>query len=185
MQSSQFEPNIIINFIAFQIIWALAVFGAAYDVLWPCYLFTLMFAIWQLLPKNRHSNDLRVVAYSLVIGFILDSAWQMFGMVTYANANSFIPVAPLWIMCLWLAFALTFNHSLRWMKPKPMVIILFGLIGSPISYWAGSRIGAMDYIADMRLVSVVFGVAWAITLYGLFCAARAEPNSANPTHFAS
>jgi len=168
MKIPKFDPRILLNFIGFKLVWASAVIGAANNILWPCYVITLLFALWQLSPKNRHPNDFQIVAFALLIGFTLDSTWQVLDLIRYANGSILAPFAPLWIMCLWLAFALTFNHALAWLRGRKIALSLFALIGAPLSYMFGSRIGAMEYLASPWLVSAVFGISWAITLNILF-----------------
>lgn len=155
----------VINFVAFQLIWLAAVLGAAKQIVWPCIVFTALFAAWQLSPKQRHPNDSRLLLIALPIGLVADSFWQISGLVQYASAGPLSPLAPIWIMMLWVAFALTFNHSLAWLKSKLWLAALFGLFGSPLSYWAGSRLGAMSYLHNPWWVSIAFGISWA----GIVC----------------
>ncbi len=159
--------NNIINFVCFQIIWLAAVFGAAHQILWPCLLLTGIFALWQLHPKHRHPNDIRVVLCAIFLGVVSDSIWQISGMIDYASSSPSGPFAPLWIMALWISFALTFNHSLAWITKTPWQAALFGLLGAPLSYWAGSRFGALDYLLNGWISSVILGLSWAFIVWFL------------------
>lgn len=172
--------NNVINFVGFQLVWIAAVFGAANNLVWPALVLVAIFALWQLHPARRHANDWRVLLYALPIGFISDSAWQALRLIEYA-ANPINPAAPFWIMTLWVAFALTFNHSLGWLKHRPLMALLFGLVGSPLSYWAGSRIGALNYLTDPLLVSAVFGVSWAAIVWFLTQQSAYKPFTAATT----
>lgn len=158
------SKNNIINFLALQINWFAAIYGAAKGVIWPCVVITALFAAWQLNNKRRHPTDTRLVLWAILIGLILDSIWQLMGLVQYAS-SPFAPITPIWLLMLWITFALTFNHSLSWLKPKAPHAALLGLIFSPLSYWGGSRLGGMVYLENIWLVSAILGIAWAGVMY--------------------
>ncbi len=153
----------LINFIAFQIIWLVAVLGAANERLWPTIILAFAFAIWQLSPQRRHENDIKFVIYALIFGLILDSAWQMLGLIEYKLNLRYI--APIWILLLWVTLALTFNHSLSWLQKKTGFAIVFGSIGAPLSYFAGNRLEAIHYPQGSLLISILLSVSWAAVCY--------------------
>lgn len=161
------SKNKIINFIALQLNWFVAIYGATKSVVWPCILITGLFVYWQLKAKRRHPNDIRLVLLVIPIGLLLDSSWQLFGLVEYVS-SPLPPIAPIWIMMLWITFALTLNHSMSWLKSKSgFVTALFGFIGAPLSYWAGSKLGAMVYLENIWLVSAALGISWALVTWFL------------------
>ena len=51
--------------------------------------------------------------------------------------------APYWMLTLWIAFATTLNHSLRWLMHRPVAAALAGAIGGPLAYLAGAKLGAL------------------------------------------
>lgn len=158
--------NNIINFFALQVNWFVAIYGASKGVIWPCILITALFAWWQLNEKRRHPNDVRVIICAIFIGMTLDSLWQFAGLVQFVS-SPLAPLTPIWLLMLWITFALTFNHSLSWLKPKTLLATLLGFIFSPLTYWGGSRLGGMIYLENIWLVSAILGIAWAIVMYVL------------------
>ena len=150
----------IVNFLALQVNWFVAIYGASKGVIWPCILITAGFVFWQLNKQRRHQNDIRLILVAIPIGLILDSFWQYLGLIEFVN-SPLAPLTPIWLMMLWISFALTINHSMSWLKPKPALAALFGLIFSPMSYWGGSRLGGMAYLENIWLVSLAIGLAWA------------------------
>lgn len=150
----------IINFLALQINWFVAIYGAAKGVIWPCILITAWFVFWQLNPKRRHPNDIRLILLVIPIGLILDSLWQHLNLVEFVS-SPLAPITPIWLMMLWISFALTFNHSMSWLKPKPGFAALLGIACAPMSYWGGSRLGGMEYLENIWLVSAIIGMSWA------------------------
>ena len=155
-----------INFIALQVIWFVAVIGASNNTIWPACILVILFAIWQLSPKHRHPDDFKFIAFALIIGFVLDSVWQMLGYIRFsAPFPGADMVAPVWILLLWVAFAMTFNHSLAWLKKRPILSLFFGFIGAPLSYFAGVKLGALTYPNGAIQISIMIGTAWAFVTY--------------------
>ena len=155
--------NKLINFVAFQVIWFIAVIGAANDILWPSIIAVLAFCAWQLTPSRSHKNDARLIIFAIIAGLTFDSLWQFSGLITYKLA---LPViAPIWILLLWVTFALNINHSLAWLKKNHWLPILFGAIGAPLSYYAGNRIGAISYPNGAFNISILLSISWACITY--------------------
>lgn len=71
------------------------------------------------------------------------------------------PWPPLWMLCMWLLFATTLNHSMRWLADRWWLASLLGAIAGPLSYLAGERLGAVSVNHD-RLP--ILALAWAIAL---------------------
>ena len=42
--------------------------------------------------------------------------------------------APVWIVALWMGFALTLNHSMAALKTRPWAAVALGVIGGPLAY---------------------------------------------------
>ena len=164
--SKTFRLNLV-NFILFQISWFACVLGAAHNLLWPSVVVIFVFVAWQLSPQNRCPGDIRLVALCVAIGIVLDSVWIRLGIIKYEMAYPSQLWAPIWIIFLWVSLALTINHSLAWVKRRLIVAALFGAIGSPLSYYAGSRLGAAELPADVVITVAVFAVSWAFVMTGL------------------
>jgi hypothetical protein len=79
-------------------------------------------------------------------------------------------LAPAWIGALWLGFALTLNHSLAFLRQKPILSAALGLIGGPLAYFSAERGFHAVVIATPRLpVLLVLAIGWAILVPLLFC----------------
>ena len=154
--------NKIINFIAFQVIWLIAVIGAANEKLLPTVLAVAAFCCWQLSAKRRHQDDLPLLGFAIIAGLILDSAWQALGLIQY---NLPIPmIAPIWIILLWITLALSINHSMIWLKKSIWLAILFGAIGAPMSYYAGSKLDALSYPQGLFTINILLAISWALVM---------------------
>jgi hypothetical protein len=90
-------------------------------------------------------------------------------MLVYAAPFPSAQFAPVWIIALWMSFALTLNHSLAWLKSHPALAALLGAIGAPLAYWAAARgWGALAFAAQPALALGMLAVAWAILAPALF-----------------
>jgi len=71
---------------------------------------------------------------------------------------------PIWILGLWLQFATTLHFSLGWLSKRYPLAALLGLIGGPLAFLGGERLGAATF-GDPRALSLgLIALAWAIAL---------------------
>ena len=171
----------LINQGLFQLSWPACVVGAAYGWLWAGFLVVGAMVLWQLSPRHRHPFDVRMLLICLPLGLLLDTAWVQLGLLEFATPWPSVQIAPLWILMLWIALALVINHSLSAFKQRLALIGLLGGIGSPMSYFAGSRFGAVEWLAPAWQVVLATGLSWALVLPLLFWLAR-EPEAATSDH---
>jgi len=160
--------SIIVNAILFQITWFACVIGSTYNLILPGALACMALFIWQWSPKRRHPTDGLLVITSIILGLSVDSLWLQLELFSFTYQWPIEGVAPAWIIILWIGFALTINHSLGWLKMHPLLPALMGLIGGPLSYLAGAKLGAMNYQADHLLICASLGIVWAIALTLLY-----------------
>lgn len=156
-------PHALLNLIGFQAVWLCCVIGAGNGDWRPGALAAAAFAFWVLTFGGNRQRDLRTVAIALPIGFVMDSVLVKSEWLRYAEAFPSSEWAPLWIMALWLAFALTLNHSLRAVYRNRVYAFLFGLLGGPLAYGiAAARFDAMT--VEQRLVPslLLIGAVWGI-----------------------
>ena len=163
----------------FQLAWPACVIGAAHGIFWTGLVVVGALALWQLQHHNRHPLDLRMILVCLGLGFVLDTTWVQLGLIEYAMAWPSPTFAPFWILLLWIAVALVINHSMAAFKHRLVLLAVAGGVGSPLSYFAGSRFGAVEWLAPAWQVVLATGLSWAIVLPWLFWLAR-EPDSRLP-----
>jgi len=159
------------NLIGYQAAWFIAVGYAARELAWPGMLACLGFAVitWWYSPVKR--SDLWLVGTALSCGLLLDGALAATGWLRYAAPLPALP-APAWIAALWVAFAMTLQHSLQWLMARPLVAVLFGAIGGPLAYWGASR--GFDAVAFAMPVhaTILLSIGWGIAMSLLVVVAR-------------
>jgi len=155
----------LLNIVGFQTVWFACVAGAGRGLLWPGLLACAVFAAIVLTLGGKRREDLRALALILPIGIAIDSAFAASGWLAYALPWPWVHAAPVWIVALWIGFILTINHSLDFLRGRPWLAALFGLIGGPVAYAASANVlGAVSFgVAPMLALSAV-ALAWALVL---------------------
>lgn len=162
------------NAAAFQLVWFAAVIGAGSGRAWPGVLAVLLFALLHLSMNPRHwSADLSLVLSAAVAGFALDSVFVATGLLRYAAPWPSGALAPAWIVALWINLALTLNHSLRWLQPRPWLAAALGAGAAVCSYLAAARgWQAVEFAAPETRTLAIVAACWALLLPMLCTVAR-------------
>ena len=143
-----------INICAYQAVWALCVFFGNFGAL-----ISLPILAGHLLFMPHRREDLQMMGLLLLTGCIVDGMLHFFGLISFTETN--IPI-PIWLMVIWLALALLPNHSLNWMKGRPMLSSAFGAIGGPLAYWAGVKAGAAEFGQALLPSILLLGLIWTL-----------------------
>jgi hypothetical protein len=161
---------LVVNFLAFQAGWFACVLGAARG--WP--LLGPLVALLLLLPMAWYSRSprgfLALLAIGAGVGFLWDSALSALGLFHFAGSDA-APLAPLWIVALWMLFASTCNRSLRWLQPSVPLAVGLAVVAAPLSYLAGQRLGALQ-LPRPALGLAAQALGWAVILPALLQVAR-------------
>lgn len=153
--------KIVINIILFQIGWFACVLSAAnnHPLVGAC--ISLFIIVSHVLLSREYKQEIRIIVIAMVIGLFLDSFIISAGLITYTSGmlNDFI--APYWIVLMWALFATTLNYSLSWMRNKLLVSVVLGAIAGPLAYYAGMKLGAVEFINEMKAL-ISLSIGWAI-----------------------
>jgi hypothetical protein len=162
---------VLINFVAFKLGWLACVVGGANG--WPLLgsLIALAIVGLHVFTSDAPTRELTLVLIAGVIGALWDSALAGAGLVIYASGTLFAGTAPYWIVAMWLLFATLLNKSLRWMHQRLPLAVLFGGLGGPLAFYAGHRLGAVEF-SDFWPAMIALGVGWATIMPLLVLVAR-------------
>jgi hypothetical protein len=169
--------NFWINVVFYQATWLAAIAGAARGWWWAGPAMFAAFAAWQLAVSRLRVADLELMLCAAVVGFFVDSFCIRGGLFVYAAPVPSPDYAPIWIVALWMSFALTLNHSLAWLKSHLPLASVLGAVGAPLAYLAAARgWHALAIAADPTLAFGALALAWAILTPTLFwLAGRLSP----------
>lgn len=113
-------------------------------------------------------QDAVFILLAALAGAIIDGLLRGSGFIAYQSAVPAIDwLAPVWIMAMWMLFATTFNASLRWLRQRPFSALLLGLLFGPLSYFAGHRLGAIDFAYPNMVALPVLALLWGMIMVGL------------------
>lgn len=155
------SKNIIINFILFQIGWFACVVGAAKQTPWLGVIVASAIVIWHLSQAKQPKLEVYLLILTLIIGAIYDQTILQNKLLTYQAHGWSNSLTPAWILALWVEFATILNVSLRWMRGRWLIAILFGAIGGPLAYIGAAKLGAVT-INVLPLGYIALSVGWAI-----------------------
>jgi len=151
------------NFLAYQVAWFAVILGAAHDYAWAGAVVALIVAAVHL-SRQPAMLEYKLIGAAVVLGLIVDTTLVLSGQVRF-DANVILPIAPYWMLSLWIAFATTLNHSLRWLMLRPATAAVLGALGGPLAYFAGARLGALSLSTtstSLALIAVLWAAAMAV-----------------------
>lgn len=154
----------LINFVLFQVIWFVFIFSAA-DESSSLLIMGVTLLLLQFLKNKQFKADGLLILIAIIIGIIHDSSLSYFNFIIYMYDFN-INYSPIWIIGLWVSFALTINHSLTWLKENKVLQVIFGLIGGPLAYFAGEKLGAIQLVNEHAIY--ILAISWAIATPVLF-----------------
>ncbi len=152
------------NLIGYQLGWFAIVISAARSQPWWGIAAALVFIAVQLSYSTARLADTRTVIAALVCGFLMDGALAATGWLHYASPLLSVP-APIWILSLWMAFAMTLNHSMLFLRGRPWLAAMLGAVGGPLAYLGAARgFNAVIFVLPAWRAISLLVVGWAISL---------------------
>ena len=106
----------------------------------------------------------RSIGYSILaalIGLVWETLLIQIGVVVVPHGELLSGVAPPWIVAMWALFAITLNYSLGWLRGRWILATILGAIAGPLSYWAGVRMGALEFVDPVKAV-IALAIGWGV-----------------------
>jgi hypothetical protein len=152
-----------LNFVLFQLGWFACVLGAAHGLMWLGPLAVLAIVAVHLALSLRPIAELRLVAVATALGLLVESLVLAGGWLSYPGGHALGILAPYWLVAMWALFATTLNVSMRWLRGRPVLAVILGAIGGPLSYFGGQKLGAVTFIEPVPAL-VALALAWAVAM---------------------
>jgi hypothetical protein len=144
----------LLNFSIYQANWFICIkWGNSYS--WIALL--LLVVHFSISPCRK--ADLRLIILVTVMGILLDGILKAVGFFSFSGDN--FPI-PFWLIVIWMTLATLPNHSLGWLKGKPFIAGLLGMIAGPIAYWAGTRLGVATFNWQLLPSLLLLGILWSL-----------------------
>jgi hypothetical protein len=163
--------TILANAVLIQLGWFAAVLGAAGDLPWLGVLAAAAIAAVHLARAARPLPELALLALAVVAGAGFDTLIVQAGWLRFDSGVLVAGTAPVWMVALWANFATTLNVSMRVLRSRLLVAALFGALGAPAAYYAGGKLGAVEFIATGPALGAI-AAGWFVLCPLLFAAAR-------------
>ncbi len=158
----------VVNFVLFQICWLANCAGAAAG--WP-HLGPLVTAAWIALHLGALAEDriseVWILLAAAAFGYAADSFLVLLGLLEFPPQTRLGGPSTLWMVALWVGFAATLRHALRWLAGRHLLGALLGAAGGPLAYRAGEALGAIsipDPLPGLAAVSVQWALAMPMLL---------------------
>jgi hypothetical protein len=165
-------PLMLQNFILFQIGWfGCVVGGATQDYYWAGVVIVTFIIAVHLVRASEIRHEIMLIILTMIVGTAWDSALTVAGLLVFSHGVLVSWLVPSWMIAMWALFATTLNVSLKWLKHRYVLAAVFGAIGGPLAYYAGHRIGAVDFNNTLSSMIAV-GAGWALIMPGLMLMTR-------------
>jgi hypothetical protein len=162
------------NLISVNIGWLACIFGAARGNYWlGLVVVPILFTIHITAIERHKIHKIFIVALATTaIGFLMDTTLIIVGAV---EPNRWVMPAPfttIWDLMIWANFSLTLDVSLRFMQKRPLVAAFLGAICAPGTYYAGDRLGALNFSEPVFRSLLWVGAVWLFAMPCLSLMAR-------------
>ena len=147
------------NALWFQSIWFSTVLGG--DTLLP--LAAGLLLLHLVLVRNTWHELLQLSTHA-AIGISVDATLSTAGIFQFPRDV----LVPLWLCCLWLGFAATLTRSLAYLGSRPLLVAAAGAVVFPLNYWAGQRLGAVDFPEGLSVTMGIMAVSWMCVLPAMY-----------------
>ncbi|MCF7827157.1 MAG: DUF2878 domain-containing protein [Candidatus Marinimicrobia bacterium] len=156
------------NALGFQSAWWLSVLGIVAGYPWLGPLVMTLYLVADHYSFTKGKPETLLILSAMLAGTMADSIFSASGLLSYGGGYSLAPaLAPLWITAMWGGFAATLNHSLGWLKNKPLLAFALGAIFGPLSYMAGAKFDAIVFNQSFGLTVIILGLFWGLAIPGL------------------
>ena len=143
------------NAIWFQGLWFCAVLGR--DWLLP--LAVVLLAVHLVLVGDKRRELMRFACVG-GLGIAVDAVLSGTGIYHFAGGV----LIPVWLVCLWLGFSAALSRSLIYLSDKLLLAAVAGGLVFPVNYWAGERLGAVEFGLRLPSTLLIIALTWAVML---------------------
>jgi hypothetical protein len=161
------------NFAFFQKGWFACVLGAASGglMLGVGMGVALLVVVLHVAMAKHPAAEFELVMSAVLLGLVWETAMIQSGLLSVPHGDLFVGMAPPWMVVMWALFATTLNVSLGWLQGRWVLTVVLGAMAGPLSYWAGVRMGAVQFVEPAQAVAAL-AVGWGLATPLLLLLAR-------------
>ena len=168
---------IVVNVLAFDVTWTVVLFLAANGWAWVGAGVMLAnvvgYLVWTAMEKRGASwqRELGLIVGFASIGAAIDSVLCSRGVVGLAQPRGVSAEFAVFFFALWANFGTTVRIGFAWAWDRVWAGVVFGLVGGPLGYLIGERIGAVTIGQDRAVSLGIFSVEFAVMMGAWFLVA--------------
>lgn len=141
------------GFLLFDLVWLSAVAGRDDWIL-----ATLVLVAAQIVLATRSLRwSWLQFAILTFIGLGLELLIGLLGLVQFSGG-----LLPPWLILLWLGYVAMAITALDWLADKMGLAVLLGLVFGPVTYIAGTKIGAAEAPYGALAMGIAYAIGWAL-----------------------
>ncbi|MBK1702131.1 DUF2878 domain-containing protein [Thiococcus pfennigii] len=153
--------RIVANLVAFQLGWFACVLGGAHGLPWFGVALAAVIVGSHLWFAAQPAVEAKLLFAVAGIGSLWDGLLVGTGLLAYPSGMLAAWLPPVWMMALWLLFAMTLNVALRWLRGRWLVAASLGAFGGPLAFYTGAQLGGVTF-AEPTLALAVIGAGWLL-----------------------
>ncbi len=154
----------LLNLLLYQLGWFCCVLGAAWGYPLTGAGLALLLVIVHLLLAESPRLELKLMVIACLLGVVVDSLQQALGVLTFKTAPGWSLWLPLWVFVIWAQFATLFHYALAWLSGRYLLGALCGLLGGPLAYFGGGKLGAAEFGGNLLFSFTSLALVWAATV---------------------
>jgi len=149
------------QFIIFDLVWLSAIIGRE-QFLWLTLALILLMA-WS--ARAFYWQRRRYIATLVLVGVFAELILVLAGVIQFKGFSLFeSALVPLWLIVLWVGFSAMVFTVFDWLQHRKVLSFLLGAIFGPVTYIAGERLGAAEFMVSSPMVITVYAVVWGLIM---------------------
>ena len=145
------------NALGFQLAWFSCLLLPGTVALLTAALFIALHGLWPL-ARARYLLQVMMAAF---LGMLVDLMFALGGLLQFPDITLGISLN---LVAVWLCFATTLSLSLGWLHGRMGLCVLLGAVFGPLSYWGGSKLGAVAFPLGDVFTLALYSATWAVLL---------------------
>jgi hypothetical protein len=156
--------TLIANLLLYQLGWAACVLGAAWqEPRLGSFAALCLVAVHFWLASDR-ATQLQLAICAAALGLVVDSMQRWIGVFDFPQGSLVPWLPPIWMTILWVQFSTTLRYSMRWLGGRYILAACLGLLAAPLAFFAGEKLGAIEFPAPQLLNFGILGSVWFFAL---------------------
>jgi hypothetical protein len=155
----------LVSFVGAQLSWWACVLLAGTPWALTAVIGTGLWVAWQVARSSQPRQELTLVVLATAMGIVVDSALVFASAIAFPAAVALGPLpTPLWMVALWTSFATMLTSTLAPVLRSCLLSLAFGVVGGPLSYLGGSRLGPITIVEPVLPSLALIAVAWGLAM---------------------